>query len=233
MKSIKLLLAILIAFVCFTACSSDDDEPNLPETPTKRIKQISSGGDAITFSYSGDKLEKITAGWYSTKGSITFKYETGKVIITEPDWGTEEYDTDTYTLGSNGQVQSGRGDIYQYDSDGHLINMSEGEGYDHKYVYKNGNIVSSPNFESITMSDFPNIGGLYVAEEWGHFDARLRHCGLFGKPSKNLPQSASSDENGSFSYSYKLDKDGYVTEMTVNRSNGVSWTETYTYEPIP
>lgn len=154
-------------------------------------------------------------------------------MITEPDWGTNQYHTSTYTLGSNGQVQSCDEYTWQYNSDGYLINVNEGgEGYDLKYTYKDGNIVSSPEYESITMSDIPNIGGLYITEEWGLHGVRHRYCGLFGKPSKYLPKSAFSDGD-KVDFSYKLDKDGYVTEITRKWSYGETWTAYYSYEPIP
>jgi len=235
MKTFKLFMAIMIALVCFTSCGSDDDKGiEYPTDITKRIKSVRfSNGSYADFTYNGDNVSRIAIKEDGETLTMEYSYQSDNITekVTNDFYNANESYTNTITL-KNGLASRFKDKELGY-SAGYMI--KEGDGYNYTYDNK-GNMTASPYYDKIEPSDIENRAQIYQMDLYGGDMRDLRfYLGAFGNATKYLPKNASYSESGdkyTATYSYKLDKDGYVSEIVVKWSDGDSWTEYYTYETI-
>ncbi len=225
----------MIAVMC--SCSSEEDNGvDIPNDVNKRIKSIHmTNSHSADFSYSGDKISKITikslTDWdYGSTMVMSFEYQTDKVIetVTNDFYQDGMNYTNTYNI-ENGLTKS----IYM---DGSLIGRYEYSSglltkVDDELTYsydKNGSMIASSTFGNITLSKYENKQQMWLLWIYDMNARNLRYyLGVFGKPTKYLPERA-----GSTTFAYSFDSDGYVKEIKIDEGGGYNWTETYTYETI-
>lgn len=210
---------------------------------SKIINQYGPGGgyqEEKTFSY-GDN--KITITEDDEESVITLK--DGKAVsYTEKDGNYE----DTYSFTYSGNY------LYQVENvEKHLSNGNWSVDYESKTTYnvKNGNLSSVKNVwkeeeeEAETATGFFQYGNVannanidlgFICYDMDA--AELHVLCVLGARYQNLPASMSSRDGGwtyDVNYSYVVDKDNYVTKITmvsVEAGEGKSYRETAVYEIV-
>lgn len=255
MKKIFALVcsALLIGF---SSCSSDDEMDNSLQFPSKKLTKIEVYDDnkelalIETFTYDNQgrwiKSEYDLKQWNSTDPSYepeirteTLTYSNDKIIFTDAIYADKEVFTvkdnrivSRYTTGYEEDV-----DTYHY-SNGYLVKI--GEDYA-DFEYTNGNLTKSKEYQTytITYTNIPDKLGFSIFEASYNDGAinvypnnPLYQFGYFGKRSKNLIESINSNYSplDGYSYSYELDKDGYVSEMKKRRTSGGYETYKFFYQ---
>lgn len=184
--------------------------------------------DKYDFSFSGNETIATSEGKdgsYTYIENIKFSLN-GNGYCTNVIWTSySEKDNTTNEFTNNYE--------FTYNSDNQVIKAKFDDDDVEEYVYKNGVMVSSGVAETITYTDIPNIGNLFVAftTNYGTTLDIWRFAGLLGKASKFLPKTASWYE-GTETYDYELDEDGYVKTVKVtfhDAWNGKEWSYTYKY----
>lgn len=134
-----------------------------------------------------------------------------------------EYDTYSHTL--------------RYDSEGHLIFISDADNErDSYFTWRNGLLVSSNSTDEATYdyeySDLDNAT-LQWTPFWGGLSL-YQMTGLFGKaPSKMISKITETESYGSTSvsrFSYKLNSIGQISSMKYNDEYGETMTLTFNYK---
>lgn len=241
MKTIRLIMAMMIACVCFTSCSSDDDDNgiNPPITVEKRIKNVTVT-DYFTaeINYADNNISKITIksleDWNSGKTLVmSYEHQSNKIIKTVSNdfYNGDISYTETYNI-IGGLIVNDR---YKFSS-GYISSIDE------ELVFKydnNWSVITCPSSigsSTVTVSKIENKTGIWPLELY-HYNPRYLefYLGIFGKPTKYLPEKITAIENPSdfMAISYTFDNDGYVSQITYKGRDGYSWTETYAYEQIP
>lgn len=269
MKTIKCIAACLLVALSFNSCSSDDDEPQVNPNVKKRLTAVHySGYDegekttaSFEFEYEKEKVVKVLEKYnrtgnnsFNSLGTSTLRYsgnnvsESWIVMDSEDNYKTEI----SYICNSDGYITKGDlGDrlwYFSYSNDlltsakqtelnGEIIDDD-----DHRFSYsKNGAMSSNHYFPTITYTDTPNVGDLFIgySDFFANFSLdyfRLCYTGLLGKATKFLPKEAFTERGDKFSFNYEFDNDGYVVKEIVRTTYAgdykVDWTATYTYETI-
>lgn len=261
MKTNKLFAAIFSMVLCINlvSCGNDDDNIIDSNKATKRVvsyteidERYNSIKSAYTISYDDNgKVSKIVDGYeVGYIDEYNFSFSGNEAVATAESKFEEFTDIDNikFSLNENGYFTSAiwtfieKSDTFYeestynyeftYNSDNQVIKTKYNDDVE-EYVYKNGVMVSSGVAETITYTDIPNIGNLFVAftSDYRTTLDMWRHAGLLGKASKFLPKTASWDE-GTETYDYELDEDGYVKTVKVtfhSAWDGKEWSYTYKY----
>lgn len=245
MKKIFLLILPLLA-VSFNSCSKDDDGGS-ESNDKKIVSQVSVknhyGTYVLEFSY--DSQNRLTKIYEDAENYTTFDYSGNTVTITDA-YGEGHIDVYTATLNSQGYItvlkdEDGNTTSYTYDGNGYLSKTVWGDGSEGELLctWSNGDLVmekstgGDPYIANYEYTSIVNKTNLNVyALTWGYFhvdDPELLGVnGLLGKMNTNLIKKA-TDYDGTRSFSYTFDSDGYPTTITENDdSNGTS-TYTITY----
>ena len=240
----KILLFVCLALLMgFSSCSSDDDNGDLPQNPSKKLSKIEvydDNGDLLyieTFSYDNQdrwiKSELELQRWYTNdpeykpeKRIRTLSYTNNSIKYSDDGY------TEIFTLKNNlivSRHEEGSTDIYNYQySNGYLTKI--GEDYA-DFEYTNGNLTKSKEYRNYTISytNIPDKLGINIFEPSFNDgsinvypDNPLYQFGYYGNRSKNLIESIKSNYSSmdGYSCSYTLDKNGYVTEMEKSRNGG-------------
>lgn len=203
---------------------------------------------AITYEHHNDgEIWKDTYS-YSYSGNnatiSTIYYEGNE---TEGEYTTES----NYTLNDKGYVTSGtetrlsseqtRQYTFSYTDD--YMTLAT-ESYDELTYEEKNQIISDGqilphDWDAVEYTDIPNKGNLFFhyANESDIFDSfeyfELYWVNLAGKAPAYLPQSVTDSFEGGWHFSYKLDDEGYATEVTITNDEGERRTTiTCTYEDI-
>lgn len=225
---------------------------------TKIDERYNSIKSAYTISYDDNgKVSKIVdyhGDAYGDSDKYDFSFSGNEAVATAESKFEEFTDIDNikFSLNENGYFTSAiwtfieKSDTFYeestynyeftYNSDNQVIKTKYNDDVEEdveEYVYKNGVMVSSGVAEIITYTDIPNIGNLFVAftSDYRTTLDMWRFAGLLGKASKFLPKTASWDE-GTETYDYELDKEGYVKTVKVtfhDARDGKEWPYTYKY----
>jgi len=235
----KLVLFLCSALIIgFNSCNSDeplvDDGGNPIPTQRKITKIEIVGYDGIlkstaTFNYNNkgqwiayQLVRNNEDNDLREKFSISYIQNTIIVKNDIPDRFSEDNISRTMTLNNKGQIITNTDiyDSYTYNND-YLIGMTlDGRDYV-SFEYSNGNLIKCKegNYTyNITYTDIEDKIGLNIIPfDYNDGDCKmspnnpLYQFGFFGKKSKNLIKSVS---NG-LKYTYKLDQEGYVTEIDI------------------
>lgn len=252
----------MVLCINFVSCGNDDDDNIIDSSKaTKRVvsyteidERYNSIKRAYTISYDDNgKVSKIIDYHGDTHGhsdKYDFSFSGNEAVATAESQFGEFTDIDNikFSLNGNGYFTSAvwtfieKSDTFYeestynyeftYNSDNQVIKTKYNDDVE-EYVYKNGVMVSSGVAETITYTDIPNIGNLFVAftSDYRTTLDMWRHAGLLGKASKFLPKTASWYE-GTETYDYELDEDGYVKTVKVtfhSAWDGKEWSYTYKY----
>lgn len=261
MKTNKFFTAIFSMVLCinFVSCGNDDDNNIIDSNnATKRVVSYTKidGRDntiseTYTISYDDNgKVSKIACLYYGDLEDYDFSFSGNEAVATAESKFGEFTDIENikFSLNGNGYCTSAiqtlieKSDTFYeesasnyeftYNSDNQVIKAKFDDDDEEEYVYKNGVMVSSGVAETITYTDIPNIGNLFVAFTTNYETIEMwRFAGLLGKASKFLPKTASWYE-GTQTYDYELDEDGYVKTVKVtfhDAWNGKEWSYTYKY----
>lgn len=228
MRKIFMLLVACVAMV-FVSCSKDDDGDNgtpLGGKQMSKITEYDENDEVSSYSiYEYDKQGRITKETWTDKtdgnaSSATYIYGDKEIKIIEEDFDSEDGNS-TYTtickLNDKGFIVSSEDDnnhkyVYTYDNNDQLIKISGSDNI--TYTWENGNITKeTASWGTFTyiynQSENKNVGINYFSEDIPN-DV-LFNCGYFGAKNKNLMASRTS--SAKYTYEYKFDKDGNVTEM--------------------
>ena len=261
MKTNRFLIAILSVALCvnFVSCGDDDDNNIIdPENVTKRVATCTKKHPYYTIDYAinydNGKVSKIVC-LYGEYYAYDFSFSGNEAVATsEEKYGSyTDINNIKFSLNENGYCTSAIQTIieksdtfyeesasnyeFTYNSDNQVIKAKFDDDDEEEYVYKNGVMVSSGVAEIITYTDIPNIGNLFVAFTTNYRTTLdiWRFAGLLGKASKFLPKTASWYE-GTETYDYELDEDGYVKTVKVTfrdtKGSERSYSYKYTYENI-
>ena len=216
MKTNRFLTAILSVALCvnFVSCGDDDDNNIIdPESVTKRVVTCSKNETSYVINYDNDgKVSKIVCQNDGESYDYDFSFSGNEAVATseEKDGSYTYIDNIKFSLNGNGYCTSAiwtaieKGSTtyestdnykFTYNSDNQVI-KADIDGEIEEYVYKDGVMVSSGVAETITYTDIPNIGNLFVAFSTDYNDPfeEWRLAGLLGKASKFLPKTATWDE---------------------------------------
>lgn len=247
----------------FVSCGDNEGEGgNIdPANTTKRITNFTKETESYSYTCSlgydsknkvSDISRKGTENIYTEAYAFTFS-NNETVATSEEQYGSYTFiDNIKFSLNGNGFCTSAtwtaiekndtfyeeNSDHYTftYNSDNQLT-KAEINGNTEEYIYKNGVMASSDVAETITYTDIPNIGNLFVALTTNYDDPfeEWRLAGLLGKASKFLPKTAAWDE-GTETYDYELDEDGYVKTVKITfrdtKGNERTYSYKYTYENV-
>lgn len=261
MKTLRLLGMALIAILVsanFIACSSDDDESDNPVknedgiiTNQKKIMEIKEtyedGTNTMAFSYdSKGRLISVVEKDYDSSNSDITNITWGENTVKESSDG----ESITYSLNDglvrSGSESDGRDYSFVYNSSKQLITYQYSDEYDSNtrtLTWENGKVTKmdydKKSSEIITYSNqtckgyFP-LMALMVEDD---FKVMLAHPELVGMRATQLPKQSTYKEGNyeeTATFTYKLDKDGYLESCTVNNiekngSGGITDTYTTTY----
>lgn len=196
------------------SCKKDDGGDVMPEN-LKKVSRIefSDGSKHYSSSFSYDAQGRVTQ-----IDGLPVTWSGDKVT----------YDGTVYTLSDGRAVKSDVSDSkdsyqlsFEYDKDGYLVKtIDKDDDYVCSYSIKDGNRVEmTDDGDKITLkiSDRPNNLNIdfYSLVEDDASEAYM--LGIAGKRLRNMLSEMRFDD-GSYwsatSYEYKVDKDGYVTEIT-------------------
>ena len=227
MKTIRIIgiAHALLMSVCFSACSSDDENGYGPDSRDKLLVKIGS-----QYSISYDELGRVTKSKHDT-----FTY--GDNSITE--YGSDGKMICTYQV-ENGRIVSqtnnnGKTYDFVYDNDGYLVDCGTCS-----FKWSDGNLVElyysgDKKVREITYTDIPWPKHFFMYEYNPNIPDIIPFAGMgyLGKSPKNLPSEIFVKPAVS-SYYYYFDweiKNGYPVRVDIyldqNRSGG--WHE-YTWQ---
>jgi hypothetical protein len=216
--------------ITFNSCSDDDDNNGNNGDSGKLVKSIVEGNMVSTFEY--DSQNRLTKSIHKEDGRQdvfnTFTYENNKLAYTLTDLNNPE---------ENGTI------VLYFDDAGYLINIDDegyydtftyvggylnrtvgSLGYTQSFTWNNGNITSitsSDGYEwAYDYSDIANslnIRSGIFPHEWFLVSPKSK-----GVHSEQFPSSCKEYKNGTLqstiAYSYTLDNDGYLTQITVTEN---------------
>lgn len=228
-------------FLGLNACSDDDGGSDIPQTPSKKLVKIEVYDDnndlsyVETFTYDNQgrwiRSERDLKQWLGEKPDMrvrTLTYSDNNILYSDSYKNYNEvFEIDNNKIKSRYR-EGNEEDVYTYHySDSYLVKI--GEDYA-DFEYTAGNLTKYNGYwkYEITYTNIPDKLGLNVFEPsytneyiQVYPNNPLYQSGYTGKRSKNLIKTIKSNYSsldGDYTYSYKLDKDGYVTEMVENDS---------------
>lgn len=230
LRFIGMALVAVILSVSFIACSDDEDDSNTSPTAGKRLVSFTEDEDIAYFNYgSNGWLNQVT---FTDDDPLNVSYENQTAILT---WGGENPELEgEYVYDNVLRSVKYRNDSKSctYDSEGQLIKLGNNE-----LVWKDGNIVSLKDEYGSTAyftyyTDKENKHSSFVSDpvfyvEDSYFFAA--HPQLLGKMCKNLVNTY-TEGSYSYTYTYEIDKDGYITKVTETDSNGYVTIYTMTWK---
>ena len=218
MKTLKSITTLILVLLFSTTIYAND-------VTTKRITKITVQGEEYTYNYTLS---------YDAQGRITKVVPDNSEIfgITKCEYTKKTfriYKNDIFvscSLNKHGYIINSKdgdfpimliGDIY-YNEKGQLLSIRNG---DEKMLFKweNGDMVKI-NFEneqinvSYTSLENKNQFGLFLKIEEENCTPVFPYYSLLGKATRHLPASIGQGEE-KISYNYKIDEDGFVTEITM------------------
>ncbi len=229
MKKLLLFMLPLVA-LSFIACDKGDGNGGDETITGKLVKTIhydhGSYDSTCTFTYdSQGRLTKIADEYDGEESVINYTYSTNRIVA---DWDDGDF---IYTLNVDGYLikkEWERSDDYiDYSyQNGYLKQAVEDSNDAADYTWENGNLVevfwqahgeyADTDMETYTYTDKENKLNLNIFEvivwDYPHEEEFLK---FKGASPKNLP---ASDSNSSCTY--KLDSDGYPTEIIKSFSDG-------------
>jgi hypothetical protein len=218
MKTLKSITTLILVLLFSTTIYAND-------VTTKRITKITVQGEEYTYNYTLS---------YDAQGRITKVVPDNSEIfgITKCEYTKKTfriYKNDIFvscSLNKHGYIINSKdgdfpimliGDIY-YNEKGQLLSIRNG---DEKMLFKweNGDMVKI-NFEneqinvSYTSLENKNQFGLFLKIEEENCTPVFPYYSLLGKATRHLPASIGQGEE-KISYNYKIDEDGFVTEIAI------------------
>ena len=252
----RFLLAILAIAMCegLASCGDDNEsvlDPTNPENPTNATKRVvkivdTHAGNSTTYDISYDNEGRVMS-IYADKGnwwSEDFSYSDASASVKCYNKVEGEGFNATLRFNDKGYVTEINSDdqwiITNTYTNDNLTQMSElykceNENDDvenYVYNYQDGLLVSGSEFSSITYTDIPNIGNICVDEEIFETFEEFTYAGLFGKMYEFLPEKCKIGNDGVYTYSYSLDKDGYVKSVKITDEDGEVSTRDFTYADV-
>ncbi len=191
------------------SCKKDDGNDVMPEN-LKKVSRIefNDGSKPYSSSFSYDAQGRV-----AQIDGLPVTWSGDKVT----------YDGTVYTLSDGRAVKAEKSDqiSFEYDKEGYLVKtIAKDDDYECSYSIKDGNMVEMmDDGDKVTCktSDIPNnlnidFYSFVVEDAWEAY-----MLGIAGKRLRNMLSETRYDD-GSYwnatSYEYKVDKDGYVTEIT-------------------
>lgn len=259
MKTLRLLGMALIAIlvsVNFASCSSDDDEEPTKNddgiiTNQKRLVELTetNGHDTNTWSFSYDskgRLISIVEKDYDSSNSDITNITWGENTVKESSNGESITYSLTDGLVRSGSESNGRDYSFAYNSSKQLITYQYSDEYDSNtrtLTWENGKVTKmdydKESSEIITYGNETCKGyfPLMVLSVEDDFKVMIAHPELVGMRATQLPKQSTYKEGNyeeTATFTYKLDKDGYLESCTVNNiekngSGGITDTYTTTY----
>lgn len=221
----KFFFPFLLVAALFTACTLDNpsDEPDGPAQKRVDVCSIWSVGrtetlDSLEFDEKGQLSRFLNFEIEYDKPSLlsysTYAYSGNKIekkTYEVPDGKTMPgnlLETDSFNLGENGYIVSGKGTIivegdiavdvfneeYSYDAQGHLVKIKSKQGDEITYTYKDDDLVSDSLGFTYTPSGV--LASNYWLDDIYNVDTPLLWMGKFGKLPVHMPAewSMESDE---------------------------------------
>jgi len=258
MRTFRLVAALLMVALCFNfvSCSKDEEGSN-PDKQTKRLVSVSytnedGDKDNLQIEYENGKVSKTTTTYYDDGlNTDIYTYSYSGNTVTEVHKGGR---TTNYKLNDNGYITEGLStdgsDIWEFGYSGNFLtsvvltySVTGRKDIDEKFTYNNEGLLTSDSdgFDYIEYTDIPNIGNLFLtySDEYPLTGISIQafYAGILGNAAKRLPKEARSGDYRE-TYSYELDKDGYVKNCTITQKDydggktyTYIWKGTYTYEP--
>ena len=249
-----IIKSILLSAIFLTACSKNDDNDTPVEPETRLVKNITFGesGDStwdyisITLNYAqGNKMKSLIMS-YNEEPEITemtIQYEKDKVILK----GNPGNDFTEILLTPLGYAKSFDDYEFFYNEEGFLQQANYKNKVENKYSWEEGNITriirqdDNPNtdFTQINYSTYKNNANIdlnafamaLLVNNDEEYISRILN--LLGKNSKNLIESASyydkGEEDGSTTFSYTFDKEGYPVKCSIKEKGEEEATVTIEY----
>lgn len=258
MRTFRLLgmaiIAILVS-VNFASCSSDDDEVIKDDdgviTNEKKLVEVKEayedGTNVMTLSYdSKGKLISIVEKDYDSSKSDIINITWGENTVKESSNGESITYSLTDGLVRSGSESDGRDYSFAYNSSKQLITYQYSDEYDSNtrtFTWENGKVTKmdydKESSEIITYGNETCKGyfPLMVLSVEDDFKVMLAHPELVSMRATQLPKQSTYKEGNyeeTATFTYKLDKDGYLESCTVNNiekngSGGITDTYTTTY----
>ena len=243
MKTFRFIgAAMLAAVMCvnFTSCSKDDD-PVVEGggdvvAGSKKLAKVVSEGETYTFSYD-DEGRLTTASVVMINGENRDNYEYEFI------WGDDvirvKENSYNYTLTlNNGLVQNGDGKTFSYNKSNRFVKgTSEHNTTD--VIWNGDKLVNIEDIDydghhwekALTYGETCKKGYLPLIPlmiDFGCDILFMAHPEIAGMRTNQLP-STYKIEDGTVSFTYAYDKDGYVSKMIFNEG-GASMAYTFTWE---
>lgn len=208
------------------ACSNDDQDVTSP-TVKMHLTSFSGGyiditwGDNLTFSIENIKYDSDgrVISYKEDDKETSILYADDKIILSNGNWSTE------YTV-SDGKIIASNSDKYQYDSEGHLISISQSFGNE-TLTWENGNITRIKSDDEIFSYQYNNeynpIANLYnvfFSTVFVDVNPLLAISGYYGVMPKQLLKSQTVDDEFDREYEYKYNSNGYPIFIKVIDDEG-------------
>ncbi|MDE7356575.1 MAG: DUF4595 domain-containing protein [Rikenellaceae bacterium] len=210
----KKLLFFVMAASLVCSCKKDDGDDVIPEN-LKKVSRIefNDGSKPYSSSFSYDAQGRV-----AQIDGLPVTWSGDKVT----------YDGKVYTLSDGRAVKAEGSDpkgsyhlSFEYDKEGYLVKtIDKDEDYECSYSIKDGNMVEiMDDGDKVTCktSDIPNNLNIDFYSLVAEDASEAYMLGIAGKRLRNMLSEMRYDD-GSYwnatSYEYKVDKDGYVTEIT-------------------
>lgn len=242
----QLFTCLYVILLCaFNSCSSDDENNDSsnpkPIFPLKKLSKIEEVNDnkvlyTYNFIYDNGKWIKYI-GNRNNEDILFFTLSYDSNTITLKDELRDENDkgntSQIFTLNNKGQIISG------VDPSGGSVSMGFGYENDYLTIFRANFINYEYSSDILTKAISKNFGeyiikytdiedkiGFNVISVTGNggrvsvsFNNPLYQLGYFGKRSKYLVQSIKAQYlDETLVYNYELDKEGYVTEVSISSS---------------
>lgn len=241
-KMFMVLYSALALMFSFVACSNSDDETKPDDNGSvkneKKLVEMTLVEDGSTYYYTFnyDKQGRLITAVCDNKYSYTYQWTDGGVIQTESN-SSQKY-VDTYQI-VDGLLRSGTsfGGKYQavlsYNSNSRLTYYDFGYDYQEKILwsedgkllqdYGDGNLIYDSGKTCKGYNPYLVYRGML---HFGTYGLSLAQPELFGFRINQLPDKMEAPygaEDDGIIFDYKLDKAGYLEEITVTLKNKGNW----------
>jgi len=227
----KLLSILLLSASMLTlhACDEEDDDPTTITTEYDLVKTRTTYGQTTTYTY--DAQDRIIREDYESGGYAIVTFTSEQATYTTYDTLGVAQEIYEYQLNSDGNIISGPGVAWTYNSDGRILTITYTNSTDTNVTtneYTNGNLTrSSANGSTTQYSTYT-----YLTDK-----VETRMAGsrtLYGNPSYNLLSSFTNHDgtnpSSTYTYTYTYDSKGRViTQTQSDNGGGIFDVESYTY----
>lgn len=218
-KKVTLFCASIVLSLVFCGCSSDDDENTNSSSNEKKLVKVVNDGVTTIFNYDNQGrllTVKMRDGYIGYNSSYVWSDNNTSVKVLNNQG-------DDYELRIvDGLVRSGfwhslnQTLIFTYDNS-RLSSYDCGYDYVGDISWDNNYISQATNEEFIYSGKTCKGYNPYIVDEVSgnpFYDLAIAQPRLFGLHVNQLPEKIKMDNNAEVSFSYELDKEGYLAKVT-------------------